>query len=266
MPAIAAAEHRAATAQSVAAVATTRPAGEPDRLDDATHHFADDREPTRLHANMARNREQAAANGRGAAPLHPGQRRGRETLPVPVSSSSKLRLQTAPPSGRYHRVGTDRARAYRRPDASWEAGRRPALLYRAMSSLGCPAPGADRPYAPMTTKWQTGAVDDSGIDLGMVGGKVRRSVNLRWISRKRLTRSRRRRKLSINRKRYGSNAKGEGSPQGSPEHLVRDPNRQRRGGRTSALRLASRGRHEGSGAGRAARFPVVGQEGEPPRG
>ena len=109
-------------------------------------------------------------------------------------------------------------------------------------------------------------MDESGIDLGTEGGKVGRSVNLWWISRKRLTQFGRRRKLSINRKRYGSSAKGEGSPQGSPEHLVRDPDRQRRGGRTSALRLASRGRHEGSGAGRAARFPVVGLEGEPPRG
>ena len=109
-------------------------------------------------------------------------------------------------------------------------------------------------------------VDESGIDLGMEGGKVRSSVNLRWISRKHLTQSSRGRKLSINRKRYGSSAKGEGSPQGSPEHLVQDPNRQRRGGRTSALRRAFRGAHEGSGAGRAARFPVVRQEGEPPRG
>ena len=39
---------------------------------------------------------------------------------------------------------------------------------------------------------------------GTEGGKVGSSVNFRWISRKHLTQSGRRRKLSFNRKRYGS--------------------------------------------------------------
>ena len=81
------------------------------------------------------------------------------------------------------------------------------------------------------------------------------SVNFRWISQKHLTQSGGRRKLSFNRKRYGSNARGEGSPQGSPECLVRDPNRQRRGGRTSAPRLTSRGRPEGPGVRQGRKVP-----------
>ncbi len=83
-PAVAA-EQRAAS-QSVPAVAATRPAREPDRLDDAAHHLAGHREATRLDTHVARHREQAASNGRGAAPLHPGQCGGRKALPVPVSS------------------------------------------------------------------------------------------------------------------------------------------------------------------------------------